>query len=100
MCGVAGKAVRADLSKTDFVTSEDKSVWIPCHRLDWLGVTWDSARGTIEIVNRRVVEITNTIDSIIASDSLLSARRLASFLQCPFPGTFLGSGLGILLCLL
>ena len=52
---------------------------IPCQRLDWLGITWDSARGTIEIVDRRVVKIMNTIDSIIASDFVLSARRLASF---------------------
>ena len=42
-------------------------------------ITWDSARGTIEIVDRRVVKIMNTIDSIIASDFVLSARRLASF---------------------
>ena len=54
-------------------------MWIPCQRLDWLGITWDSARrGTIEIVDRRVVKIMNTIDSIIASDFVLSARRLAS----------------------
>ena len=77
--GVVANAVRADLSKAGFVTNEDKSVWIPCQRLDWLGFTWDSARGTIAIVDRRVVKITNTIDSIIASDSVLSARRLASF---------------------
>ena len=48
-------------------------------RLDWLGITWDSARGTIEIVDRRVAKITSTIDSIIVSDFVLSARRLASF---------------------
>ena len=79
VCGVVPNAVRADLVKAGFITSEDKSVWIPCQRLDWLGITWDSARGTIEIVDRRVVKITNTIDSIIASDFVLSARRLASF---------------------
>ena len=79
MCGVVANAVRADLSKAGFVTNEDKSVWIPCQTLDWLGITWDSARGTIEIVDRRVVKITNTIASIIASDFALSARRLASF---------------------
>ena len=80
VCGVVANAVRADLSKAGFViTNEDKSVWIPCQRLDWLGITWDSARGTIEIVDRRVVKITNTIVSIIASDFVLSARRLASF---------------------
>ena len=42
-------------------------------------IGWDSARGAIEFVDRRVVKITNTIDSIIASDFVLSARRLASF---------------------
>ena len=78
MCGVVANAVRADLFMAGFVTKEDTSVWIPCHRLDWLGITWDSAGETIENVNRRVVKFTNTIDSIIASDSVLSARRLAS----------------------
>ncbi|CAH3199212.1 unnamed protein product, partial [Porites evermanni] len=62
-----------------FVTNEDKSMWIPRQKLDWLGITWDSARGTIEIVDRRVAKITCTIDSIMDSDFVLSARRLASF---------------------
>ena len=74
MCGVVANAVRADLSKACFVTNEDKSVWIPGQRLDCLGITRDGARGTIEIVNRRVVKITN-----IVSDFVLSARRLASY---------------------
>lgn len=43
---------------------------------DWLGITWDSARGTIEIVDKRVAKIISTIDSIIVSDFVLSARRL------------------------
>ena len=55
------------------------SVWIPCQRLDWLGITWDNARGTIEIADRKVAKITSTIDSIIDSGFVLSARRLASF---------------------
>ena len=54
-------------------------MWIPCQRLDWLGITWDSASGTIAIVDRRVAKITSIIDSIIDSDFVLSARRLASF---------------------
>ena len=78
MCGVVANAVRADLFKAGFVTNEDKSVWIPCQRLDWFGITWHSALGTIAIVDRRVLKITNTIDSVIASDFVLSARRLAS----------------------
>ena len=79
VCSIVADAVRTDLFKAGFVTNEDKSVWIPCQRLDWLGITWDSALGTIEIVDRRVAKITSTIDSIIDSDFVLSARRLASF---------------------
>ena len=34
VCGVVANAVRADLSRASFVTNVDKSVWIPCQRLD------------------------------------------------------------------
>ena len=44
-----------------------------------MGISWDSACGTIEIFDRRVAKITSTIDSIIDFDLVLSARRLASF---------------------
>ena len=71
--------MKADLDKAGFVSNDEKSVWEPCQRLDWLGITWDSARGTIEIVERRIDKITSTIVSIINSDFVISARRLASF---------------------
>ena len=99
-------AVKTDLSKAGFVTNEDKSVWLPCQRLDWLGITWDSARGTIEIVDRRVAKITSTIDSIIDSDFVLCARRLASifyradnYYSSCFREHFQPSRLGTALCL-
>lgn len=69
VCSIVADAVRTDLFEAGFVTNEDKSVWTPCQRLDGFGITWDSASGTIEIVDRRVVKITSTIDSII--DSIL-----------------------------
>ena len=78
-CSIVADAVKTDLYKAGFVSNDDKSVWTPCQRLDWLGITWDSARGTIEIVDRRITKIASTIDSIIDSDFILSARRLASF---------------------
>ena len=79
VCSTVAAAVKADLDKAGFVSNDEKSVWEPCQRLDWLGITWDSARGTIEIVERRIDKITSTIDSIINSDFVISARRLASF---------------------
>ena len=59
-CAVLSRMLSGtDLSKAGFVTNEDKSVWIPCQRLDQLSITWDSARGTIEIVDRSVAKILN-----------------------------------------
>ena len=78
-CSIVADAVKTDLYKAGFVSNDDKSVWTPCQCLDWLGITWDSARGTIEIVDRRITKIASTIDSIIDSHFILSARRLASF---------------------
>ena len=63
-----------------FVVNEDKSVWEPTQVLDWLGITWNSALGTLKIVERRIVKIINgTIDHIIEADFKVSARELASF---------------------
>ena len=41
MCSIVADAVRTDLFKAGIVNNEDKSVWIPCQRLDWLSITWD-----------------------------------------------------------
>ena len=41
VCSIVADAVRTDLFKAGIVTNEDKSVWIPCQRLDSLGITWD-----------------------------------------------------------
>ena len=38
VCSIVADAVRTDLSKAGFVTNEDKSVWIPCQRLDQLSI--------------------------------------------------------------
>ena len=56
-----------------------KSVWEPTQVLDWLGITWNSALGTLKIVERRILKVINTIDHIIEADFKVSARELASF---------------------
>ena len=73
------RAVWADLCNAGFVVNEDKSVWEPTQVFDWLGITWNSALGTLKIVERRIVKIINTIDHILEADLEVSARELASF---------------------
>ena len=53
--------MRADLCNAGFVVNEDKSVWEPTQVLDWLGITWNAALGTLKIVERRIVKIINSI---------------------------------------
>ena len=49
-CRIKALAVRGDLYNAGFVVNEDKSVWEPTQVLDWLGITWNSALGTLKIV--------------------------------------------------
>ena len=55
VCSSISKAVKADLGEVGFITNDEKSIWEPCQRIDWLGLTWDSALGTIEIVDSVIV---------------------------------------------
>ena len=79
VCATIAKAVKSDLAKAGFISNDDKSVWEPCQKLDWLGITWDSTQGTIQIVDRRIAKISGTIESVIDSNFVISARKLASF---------------------
>ena len=79
VCRSVSKAVKTDLGEVGFIRNDEKSIWEPCQRIDWLGLTWDSARGTIETVNRRCAKILGTIDSIVDSGFGISSRNLAYF---------------------
>ena len=78
-CRIKARDVRADFCNAGFVVNEDNSVWEPTQALDWPGVTWNFVLGSLEIVERRIVKIINTIDRIINADFQVSARELASF---------------------
>jgi len=55
-CRFKALAVRGVLYNTGFVVNEDKSVWEPTQVLDGLGITWNSALGTLKIVERRILK--------------------------------------------
>ena len=78
-CCIKAQPVRADLCNAGFVVNEDKLVWDPTQVLDWLGITWNAALGTLKIVERRIVKIINSIDHIIEADFKVSTRELSSF---------------------
>ena len=57
--------------------------------LDWLGMPWNSILGALKIVGRRITKILKTIDHIINSNLMISAR-FGFFL---FTGQILSTGL-------
>ena len=78
-CRIKAQAVSGDLYNAGFVINKEKSEWDPTQLLHSFGITWNSVLGTLKIVERRIVKITNTIDHIIEADLKVSARVLASF---------------------
>ena len=78
-CLQLSQTIRTDLREAGLITSEDKCIWQPCQELIWLGLVWNSVRGTIAITQRRIYNITHTIQSIVSQEFSVSARQLASF---------------------
>jgi hypothetical protein len=79
LCQSHSHTVRQDLLHAGFVPNDEKSTWEPTQILDWLGLQWNSLKGTLSIVQRRVSKILDTIQSITNSRFVISARELASF---------------------
>ena len=77
-CRSNARTVRHDLIRAGFVPNDDKSVWEPTQVLDWLGLTWNAAEGTLSIVPRRIQKIFSTIERIIELAFKISARQLAA----------------------
>ena len=78
ICESNANTVRNDLIRAGFVPNDDKSIWKPTQSLDWLGLRWNSVKGSLSIVPRRIEKILNTIKQVIESAFQISARQLAS----------------------
>ena len=77
-CTVLATNIWSDLRNSGFITNDEKSQWCPCQVLEWLGIIWDTINGTITISERRESSIAKSVDKILLSDRLVSARELAS----------------------
>ena len=79
-CAVLATNIWTDLRKAGFLTNDEKSQWCPSQILEWLGIIWNTINGTITISERRENSIAKSVDRILLSDHLVSARDLASLL--------------------
>ena len=58
-CRIKALAVSGHLHNAGFVVND---IWEPTQILDLIGITWNSAPGTLKIVERRIDKIINTIN--------------------------------------
>ena len=66
-CEKVGIQVKQDLEMAGFAINNDKSIWKPVSRLEWLGFIWDLDKGSIEIPLRKIVHLRSSIDFIQTS---------------------------------
>ena len=76
-CIEQSKTVRTDILNADFIPNDEKSTWTPTKTIVWLGLQWNSERGTLSITQRRIDKIHNALSKIVESGYVISARYLA-----------------------
>ena len=76
-CTKQAKQVKCDIQAAGFIINNDKSVWVPCQGLGWLGSFWNLIRGVIEIPEARLIEVESAISDILDRLYGVSARKLA-----------------------
>lgn len=54
-------------------------MWTPVQKMDWLGLTWDTAHGTLQVTDQRVSDNLSCIENVITMLPYITARKLASF---------------------
>jgi hypothetical protein len=73
------RRIQSDIKNAGLITNDERSVWQPCQEIVWLGLIWNSLKGTISVTERRVANILYNIEYIQAQKLYISPRELASF---------------------
>ena len=92
VCLSQAKQVQSDLISSGFIINEEKSTWVPCHSLVWLGLYWNLAEGNLEIPEKRINKVIVLIRNIwcrMFGVSALTIANLAGLIisLSPFIGT-------------
>ena len=61
------RPTQTDLQSDGFIINNDKSVWLPCQCLVWLGLLWNLIKGVLEIPENRLLKVENVILDILIS---------------------------------
>ena len=69
--------IRKSLTEAGFFINVDKSVFTPAQSIEWLGIIWDSVNFSLQIPDRRVQDLIESVSLILSEFPLITARNLA-----------------------
>ena len=75
------RQVHVDMVSSGFIPKAEKSMWIPCQILEFLGLYMNCELGTIHVPTRRINKISETIQKIqhfVGQNLSIKVRRIAS----------------------
>lgn len=73
-CRLVSKKVQEDLKNVGFVVKDEKSIWEPTDRFEWLDFIWDLGKGSVEIHEKKFVALKDNISSLLYGKEVVSAR--------------------------
>jgi hypothetical protein len=73
-CRLVSKKIQEDLKNAGFVVNNEKSIWEPTDRMEWLGFIWDLGKGSVEIHEKKFVALKDNISSLLYGKEVVSAR--------------------------
>ena len=76
-CANQAEQVKSDLQADGFIINDEKSVWVPCQGLGWLGLFWNLIKGVLEIPEDRLLKVDYAISDILNRLYGVSARKIA-----------------------
>ena len=77
MCSADAVFVKNSLVKAGFAINWEKSIWEPVHKLEWLGLFWDSEMFSLYVHDRRVDNLRCNLIELISHLPKVIAKKLA-----------------------
>ncbi len=70
--------VQNSLRRAGFMPNEEKSVWQPTNRCEWLGITLDTTEGSLCIPEGRIISLFSSLEEVKKTFPMVSPRKLCS----------------------
>ncbi len=78
LCRQEAKFVVKTFTVAGFVLNKEKSDFECCQILEWLGLIWNLRDNKLEIPEKRLISLHDSLRKVVKSDYFVSARKIAS----------------------